>query len=45
MQQQVDQLDQLKSRYYEEVMEHEEETWDSVQGKVRHSVISVVCGI
>jgi hypothetical protein len=45
MQHQVDQLDQLKSRYYEDVMGHEEEIWDTVQGKVCQSAVSVVYGI
>ena len=34
LQRQVDDLDQLKSRHYEEIIEHEEEVWDVVQGKV-----------
>jgi len=28
LQRQVDDLDQLKSRHYEEIIEHEEEVWD-----------------
>jgi hypothetical protein len=35
LQRQVDDLDQLKSQHYEEIIEHEEEVWDVVQGKVR----------
>ncbi|KAH9179977.1 hypothetical protein EDB89DRAFT_2111216 [Lactarius sanguifluus] len=34
LQRQVDDLDHLKSRHYEEIIEHEEEVWDVVQGKV-----------
>lgn len=34
LQRQVDDLDQLKSQHYEEIIEHEEEVWDVVQGKV-----------
>ncbi|KAI9466747.1 hypothetical protein BJY52DRAFT_1141483 [Lactarius psammicola] len=34
LQRQVNDLDQLKSRHYEEIIEHEEEVWDVVQGKV-----------
>ena len=34
LQQQVDDLDELKARHYQEIMEHEEEVWDVVQGKV-----------
>ncbi|KAI0301811.1 hypothetical protein B0F90DRAFT_1627989 [Multifurca ochricompacta] len=34
LQRQVDDLDQLKSRHYEEIIEHEEEVWDVVQGKI-----------
>ncbi|KAL1946672.1 hypothetical protein VTO73DRAFT_14776 [Trametes versicolor] len=34
LQKQVDDLDELKARHYEEIVEHEEEVWDFVQGKV-----------
>ena len=34
LQRQVDDLDELKAHYYQEIMEHEEEIWDFVQGKV-----------
>ncbi|KAH9007094.1 hypothetical protein EDB86DRAFT_49706 [Lactarius hatsudake] len=37
LQRQVDDLDHLKSRHYEEIIEHEEEVWDVVQGKVPHN--------
>lgn len=34
LQRQVDDLDELKAHHYEEIMDHEEEIWDFVQGKV-----------
>ena len=34
LQRQVDDLDELKARHYQEIMEHEEEVWDFAQGKV-----------
>lgn len=34
LQRQVEDLDQLKARHYAEIIEHEEEVWDVVQGKV-----------
>jgi len=34
LQRQVEGLDQLKVRHYAEIIEHEEEVWDVVQGKV-----------
>ncbi|KDQ64821.1 hypothetical protein JAAARDRAFT_52752 [Jaapia argillacea MUCL 33604] len=34
LQRQVDELDELKGQHYQEVLEHEEEVWDVVQGKV-----------
>ncbi|TFY72505.1 hypothetical protein EVG20_g502 [Dentipellis fragilis] len=34
LQRQVDDLDELKSHHYEEILEHEEEVWDVVQGKI-----------
>ncbi|KAI0049590.1 hypothetical protein FA95DRAFT_1488816 [Auriscalpium vulgare] len=34
LQRQVDELDELKARHYEEIIEHEEEVWDVVQGKM-----------
>lgn len=33
MQRQVDELDDLKAQHYQEIIEHEEEVWDVVQGK------------
>ncbi|KAF9646973.1 hypothetical protein BDM02DRAFT_3156368 [Thelephora ganbajun] len=34
LQRQVDDLDELKARHYQEIMEHEEEIWDFAQGKI-----------
>ena len=34
LQHQVDELDALKASHYQEIMEHEEEVWEVVQGKV-----------
>ncbi|PSR73673.1 hypothetical protein PHLCEN_2v10592 [Hermanssonia centrifuga] len=34
LQRQVDELDDLKAQHYQEIVEHEEEVWDAVQGKV-----------
>ncbi|OJA15280.1 hypothetical protein AZE42_00946 [Rhizopogon vesiculosus] len=34
LQRQVDDLDDIKAQHYQEIMEHEEEVWDVVQGKV-----------
>lgn len=34
LQRQVDEFDKLKISHYEEIIEHEEEVWDVVQGKV-----------
>lgn len=34
LQRQVDDLDELKASHYQEIIEHEEEVWDVVQGKV-----------
>ncbi|ESK97497.1 hypothetical protein Moror_17676 [Moniliophthora roreri MCA 2997] len=34
LQRQVDELDELKAGHYQEIIEHEEEVWDVVQGKV-----------
>lgn len=34
LQRQVDDLDELKSNHYQEIVEHEEQVWDEVQGKV-----------
>ena len=34
LQRQVDELDDLKVQHYQEIVEHEEEVWDFVQGKV-----------
>jgi hypothetical protein len=33
----VEDLDQLKAQHYAEIIEHEEEVWDVVQGKVLHT--------
>ena len=33
LQRQVDELDELKAAHYQEIIEHEEEVWDVVQGK------------
>ncbi|KAF8826535.1 hypothetical protein HHX47_DHR5000165 [Lentinula edodes] len=33
LQRQVDELDELKAEHYAEIVEHEEEVWDVVQGK------------
>ena len=35
LQRQVEELDEMRLAHYQEVMEHEEEVWDIVQGKVR----------
>jgi hypothetical protein len=40
LQRQVEDLDQLKAGHYAEIMEHEEEVWDVVQGKVPHIDLS-----
>jgi hypothetical protein len=37
LQRQVEDLDQLKAGHYAEIIEHEEEVWDVVQGKVLHN--------
>lgn len=34
LQRQVDELDELKLTHYQNIVEHEEEVWDVVQGKV-----------
>jgi len=34
LQRQVDELDEMKAAHYEEIIEHEEEVWNFVQGKV-----------
>ncbi|KAF9263634.1 hypothetical protein L218DRAFT_959164 [Marasmius fiardii PR-910] len=34
LQRQVDELDDLKGAHYQEIIEHEEQVWDVVQGKV-----------
>jgi hypothetical protein len=34
LQRQVDDLDELKASHYQEIVEHEEEVWDVVAGKV-----------
>lgn len=35
----MDELDELKADHYQEIIEHEEEVWDVVQGKVSLGVI------
>ncbi|KAG9002820.1 hypothetical protein FRB94_003623 [Tulasnella sp. JGI-2019a] len=42
LQAQVDDLDRLKSDYYESVLMHEENVWDAVLGKVAFSVRSTL---
>ncbi|KIO13018.1 hypothetical protein M404DRAFT_123557 [Pisolithus tinctorius Marx 270] len=42
LQQQVNELDALKSQHYQEIMEHEEEVWDVVQAKVCVAVRSTM---
>jgi len=42
LQRQVDELDKLKISHYEEIIEHEEEVWDVVQGKVCVAVRSTM---
>ncbi len=42
LQRQVDELDELKARHYQEIVEHEEEVWDFVQGKVCLAVRSTM---
>lgn len=37
LQQQVDDLDELKVNHYQEIVEHEEQVWDTVQSKVRRT--------
>ena len=39
MQRQVDELDELKAAHYQEIIEHEEEVWDVVQGKVNPAAL------
>jgi hypothetical protein len=34
LQRQVNDLDELKASHYQEIVEHEEQVWDVVQGKV-----------
>jgi len=38
----VDDLDELKASHYREIIEHEEQVWDVVQGKVR-SFENIMC--
>ncbi|KZT72638.1 hypothetical protein DAEQUDRAFT_663760 [Daedalea quercina L-15889] len=42
LQRQVDELDELKVQHYEEIIDHEEEVWDFVQGKVCLAVRSTM---
>jgi hypothetical protein len=39
LQQQVDDLDELKVNHYQEIVEHEEQVWDSVQSKVSDTLL------
>lgn len=41
LQRQVDELDDLKSSHYQEIVEHEEEVWNVVQSKVSPSIQTV----
>ena len=34
LQRQVEELDELRVSHYQEILEHEEQVWDFVQGKV-----------
>lgn len=43
MQRQVDDLDELKTTHYQEIVEHEEQVWDSVQSKVRPTTMFYHC--
>ena len=36
LQRQVDDLDELKLAHYQKIIEHEEDVWDVVQGKVSY---------
>ena len=45
LQRQVDELDALKVHHYEEILEHEEEVWDAVQGKVRSALLEITYSI
>ncbi|KAJ6629212.1 hypothetical protein B0H10DRAFT_2160657 [Mycena sp. CBHHK59/15] len=42
LQRQVDELDDLKAAHYQEIIEHEEEVWDVVQGKICIAVRSTM---
>lgn len=42
LQRQVDELDELKAAHYQEIIDHEEEVWDFVQGKVCLAVRSTM---
>ncbi|KAF8333333.1 hypothetical protein F5887DRAFT_994749 [Amanita rubescens] len=42
LQRQVDELDELKAAHYQEIIEHEEEVWDVVQGKICIAVRSTM---
>ncbi|KAI1792851.1 hypothetical protein LXA43DRAFT_1003501 [Ganoderma leucocontextum] len=42
LQRQVDELDELKASHYQTIVEHEEEVWDFVQGKVCLAVRSTL---
>lgn len=42
LQRQVDELDELKVSHYQAIVEHEEEVWDFVQGKVCLAVRSTL---
>jgi hypothetical protein len=42
LQRQVDELDRLKIAHYEEIVEHEDQVWNFVQGKVSMVVRSTM---
>ena len=42
LQRQVEELDEMRLAHYQEVMEHEEEVWDIVQGKVRSAPSHII---
>ncbi|CAK5276021.1 unnamed protein product [Mycena citricolor] len=44
LQRQVDDLDDLKVAHYQEIVEHEEEVWNVVQGKV-HLAYQMICAL
>lgn len=38
LQRQVEELDELRADYYQDVLQHEEEVWDFVQGKASNQL-------